>query len=190
MIARNYQKKHLCLICGNQVSDGSWYSGKKRCFNCYKKICKEIPNSGRFQKGMISNKKGITTAIRILNCIKCNGKLSNSSSYTSKEGICRKCIDKSKFNPNRTDFDRWERKKFRNTIKKEVLIRDGYKCQMCGNTNKLQVDHIQPWSEYVELRFDIKNCRTLCQKCHYLITFNHQMPKTIKNWGQYETVSN
>ena len=55
---------------------------------------------------------------------------------------------------------------------------------MCGVYGvSLQVDHIQPWSEYVEGRFDINNCRTLCTKCHYKITFGKSMPESIKAWG-------
>src|SRR3990167_9470433 len=47
----------------------------------------------------------------------------------------------------------------------------------------LQVDHIQSWSEYVEERFSMDNCRTLCANCHYNITFRKPMPKKIKAWG-------
>jgi hypothetical protein len=47
----------------------------------------------------------------------------------------------------------------------------------------LHVDHIQPWAEYVEGRFDMNNCRTLCVKCHYKITFGKEMPETIISWG-------
>jgi hypothetical protein len=80
--------------------------------------------------------------------------------------------------------DRIERIKFRKTIQKKVLERDNYTCQFCGERGKkLQVDHIQPWSEYIDLRFDINNCRTVCMECHYQITFGKPMPKKIKNWG-------
>ena len=80
--------------------------------------------------------------------------------------------------------DRLERQRFRQTVQKEVLERDDYSCQMCGDRGcALQVDHIQPWSEYVELRFDINNCRTLCMDCHYKITFGKEIPKDVKAWG-------
>jgi 5-methylcytosine-specific restriction endonuclease McrA len=73
---------------------------------------------------------------------------------------------------------------FRKTIQKQVLERDDYTCQICGQKgNELQVDHIQPWAEYVELRFDINNCRTLCMRCHYKVTYGREMPITVKKWG-------
>lgn len=77
-----------------------------------------------------------------------------------------------------------ERTRFRQTIQKQVFERDNYTCQMCGQRGgKLQVDHIQPWAEYVELRFSMDNCRTLCMGCHYLITYGKPKPKEIKTWG-------
>lgn len=79
-----------------------------------------------------------------------------------------------------------ERKKFAYTVRKLVLERDGKKCTICGSDKKLQVDHIQPWSEYVEGRFDINNCRTLCMGCHYQITFGRKMPDNLV-WGHKKT---
>ena len=80
--------------------------------------------------------------------------------------------------------DRLERLKFRQQIQKEVFERDNYTCQMCGNKGvALQVDHIQSWKDYVELRFDINNCRTLCADCHYEITYGKKKPNDIKSWG-------
>lgn len=76
-----------------------------------------------------------------------------------------------------------ERHKFRETMQKLIFERDGYKCQICESKGDLQIDHIQSWSEFKELRFDPDNCRTLCSKCHYKITFKREMPKTIKAWG-------
>lgn len=78
-----------------------------------------------------------------------------------------------------------ERRRFVKEIGVFILKRDNYTCQLCKKRGgELQVDHIQPWSEYVELRFDINNCRTLCRSCHYKITFNREMPKDSK-WGKY-----
>jgi len=49
--------------------------------------------------------------------------------------------------------------------KNAVLKRDG-KCIECGNKDKLEVHHIIPWIIAPELRTDIQNGETLCQKCH------------------------
>lgn len=84
-----------------------------------------------------------------------------------------------------TSLNKLERKRFRNTILKSVLERDNYTCQLCGIRGVvLQVDHIQPWAEYIELRFNMDNCRTLCKSCHYKITFGREMPSNIKTWGE------
>ena len=48
----------------------------------------------------------------------------------------------------------------------EVLARDNYRCVRCGNTDKLNVHHIQPWKDNPELRTSIENGITLCEKCH------------------------
>lgn len=78
-----------------------------------------------------------------------------------------------------------ERIKFRREMQEEIYKRDNYTCQLCGVRGvSLQVDHIQSWAEYVELRFNMDNCRTLCAKCHYKITFGREMPANIKTWGQ------
>ncbi len=47
-----------------------------------------------------------------------------------------------------------------------VLERDGKMCVECKATDKLQVDHILPFSTHPELRMAMDNCRTLCVPCH------------------------
>lgn len=80
--------------------------------------------------------------------------------------------------------DKLQRRKFQDLIQKQVFKRDNYTCQLCGvRGGQLQVDHIQSWKDYIELRFSMDNCRTLCMKCHYLITFGKPKPKEVKTWG-------
>jgi len=91
---------------------------------------------------------------------------------------------------NREDWEGYKRSKnylerrtFQQTMQKLVFARDKWQCTLCYSKKDLQVDHIQPWSEYVEGRFKMENCRTLCAECHYLITFKRPMPENIKGWG-------
>lgn len=57
-----------------------------------------------------------------------------------------------------------EYRKWRRT----VFERDGYACVIGGveHGNKLNADHIKPFSLFPELRFDVSNGRTLCVSCH------------------------
>lgn len=72
---------------------------------------------------------------------------------------------------------------FRNTMQKKIFERDSWKCVLCSEKKDLQVDHIKRWADYPELRFVEDNCRTLCAKCHYRITFGRDMPKSVRAWG-------
>ncbi len=77
-----------------------------------------------------------------------------------------------------------QRRLFRNMLQKKIFERDNYTCQMCGQYGgDLQVDHIQSWADFIDRRFDIDNCRTLCTQCHYLITFGKPMPCSVTAWG-------
>ena len=67
----------------------------------------------------------------------------------------------------------------------KVFERDNYQCIMCGKIKTyLQADHIKSWSDYPNLRYDLKNGRTLCMSCHYFVTFGREMPQGIK-WGKF-----
>lgn len=49
----------------------------------------------------------------------------------------------------------------------EVIVKDDYTCQCCGKYGgKLNVHHIQNFSENEKLRYDINNAITLCVECH------------------------
>lgn len=51
--------------------------------------------------------------------------------------------------------------------RKAVYDRDDYTCQICKKRGgKLNADHIQPWAQFPELRFELSNGRTLCLSCH------------------------
>ena len=50
--------------------------------------------------------------------------------------------------------------------RKAVFTRDGFKCVWCGSNKNIKADHIKPFATFPELRFEIDNGRTLCDKCH------------------------
>ena len=65
--------------------------------------------------------------------------------------------------------------------RKAVFTRDGYACVACGSSNHdLEADHIQPFSLFPELRYEINNGRTLCKPCHRLYGVRVRGGKIIK----------
>lgn len=64
-----------------------------------------------------------------------------------------------------------------------VLERDRYTCTECGERGReLHVDHIKPFKDYPELRYELTNGRVLCKWCHYEITFRKS---PLNNWEAY-----
>lgn len=50
-----------------------------------------------------------------------------------------------------------------------VYQRDEFKCVKCGSKDKLNAHHKKSWKHYSELRYDVDNGITLCEKCHILL---------------------
>jgi len=75
----------------------------------------------------------------------------------------------SRYYPQRSPSSKLdiERKKMTNSLRYDVLHRDGFKCALCGKTqedDKLVVDHIFPISKGGKTELD--NLRTLCFSCN------------------------
>lgn len=51
--------------------------------------------------------------------------------------------------------------------RKEVFTRDNFTCQICGKVGgNLNAHHIKKWADYPELRYEVNNGITLCERCH------------------------
>ena len=67
-----------------------------------------------------------------------------------------------------------ERTAIRNSVqyslwRKAVYERDHYTCQNCGKVGgRLNAHHIKSFARYPDLRLDVSNGITLCEKCHKL----------------------
>ena len=103
-------------------------------------------------------------------------------------------ISMSKSNQARLGYKKWQgllcdtrgrqRSRFSIHFRKKVLARDNYTCVFCKRAGGyLHADHIKSWNKYPELRFDINNCRTLCVKCHYEVTFKKPYSASAIKWG-------
>ncbi len=62
--------------------------------------------------------------------------------------------------------------------RESVFKRDNWTCQICNNRGiKLNADHIKSFADYIDLRFELSNGRTLCVPCHRK-THNYGKDKT------------
>jgi len=62
--------------------------------------------------------------------------------------------------------------------REEVFKRDNYTCVTCGKIGgRLNADHINRFADYPELRYELSNGRTLCEKCH-------KKTVTFGRWGK------
>ena len=48
--------------------------------------------------------------------------------------------------------------------KRNIMVRDGYKCMYCGTPRRLTIDHVIPISKGGKNNFE--NCTTACQPCN------------------------
>ena len=140
---------------------------------------KGVPNSTEFKKWLSEKFKGKKVSLETRKKIslskkgKSNGRWGYKHTEESKRKISLSHRGEKAYNWKGGITPERKRLYFSETYKKwrkAVFERDGYLCTIGGEIhgNKLQADHIKPWSLYPELRFEVSNGRTLCVNCHQM----------------------
>ena len=166
----HYKKSYCSFECkkkgywGKVQTKKKWLKGRKYPLEIRKKFSKAQKKAQAWRIGLPREEKVLEKMSRSM-----KGKFSKEKHWNWQGGI--------------TTQYRADRIRFKKEMQKLVFERDNYTCQMCGSKSNLHVDHIQSWAEYVELRFSMDNCRTLCKSCHYKITFGRPVPDKNMEWG-------
>jgi len=171
--------KFICKQCGKEFEWPLW-KAKKRLFcsrkcraeNGNKKVDNKCPICGKEFKSFPSQKR-----------VCCSRKCAFISAGRKRIG---------KNNGNWIDGRTPDIRIIRNSKKlKEwkmaVFARDNFTCQKCGQRgHKLHSHHIQNFGEWEELRFEVSNGITFCEKCHkkfhILYGIKHNNYKQIKEF--------
>lgn len=145
---------YICEICGKKFK-GAKYNANRFCSrDCYN------------QYHSIKNKERVCPV-----CGKTFLAKQSEDIYCSLD-----CYNKDRHAPKKEEHWNWQggisliNDKRDSTEYKEwrqaVYQRDNYKCVICGSKEKLNAHHIKSWKKYPELRYDISNGITYCEKCH------------------------
>lgn len=155
------QKKYCSMVCTNlakrNLQNARKYPKFGLCFNCKIQFKKDRPKhifcsrKCYWESEYISKNSKETQQKRVSD--------KNHNFYVDGKTPEKELIRK------RCKYKKW---------RTSVFKRDKYTCVWCGlkfikgKTGRitLQADHIKPFCNYPELRFDINNGRTLCIDCH------------------------
>lgn len=161
--AKNARKKRVnltCQHCNNEFEVQEWNKNAKFC---------SIDCKAKYDSAEVLN----------LTCTFCKKEFERKDFkvYRNKSGnsFCSKCCA-NKFNRGSNHYE-WKEhlhdKNIKLALKQwavKVKERDGYTCQLCGETDKtvLEAHHMKHRSKFPELQFNFNNGITLCLKCHAL----------------------
>jgi 5-methylcytosine-specific restriction endonuclease McrA len=154
---RQYRTYWLCRCeCGKEkvVNGFTLKNGKSKSCGCLQKEIASKPISMDRVKKII----GFHTGRK------------RSKETCKKISDARKNRDKQpNWNPFLTDVDRADRRwsvEYQ-LWRKLIFERDDYTCKRCGQTGvRLNGHHIEDYASAKDLRFDISNGITFCEKCH------------------------
>lgn len=148
---KNY-KGATCNICGVQITTGS-----KRGF-C--RICR--PKHSMPQRAI--------ELIRVSKLGNRNPMYGKTPSVTHKKklSLAMRGDKNHQWKGGVTEENKRIRRSLEYRVWREAVFkRDGWRCLWCGQRGgKLNADHIKPFSQFPDLRFDLSNGRTLCVLCH------------------------
>lgn len=141
----------------------------------------EILKRFSFKKGQIGVRKGVKVGeeTRLKQSMAKLGKLGHKHSEESKLKLSLAHRGKPKYSIRGEKSPFWKggitpfNLKLRKSIeyrewRRSVFQRDNYSCVHCGDSRggNLEADHIKPFAQFPDLRFDVDNGRTLCNPCH------------------------
>lgn len=184
------REKVTCVVCGTSFE--SWVYRKSRC--CSRKCASTLSNG----VPKISRRK--PENLRTLYCEICSKEyvvhvsqlVGRASRFCSRE--CR-ILERSEAmkgagNPNYIGGTRFpNRGSSWSKQRKLALVRDGYKCQICGLKKKkkgdrlVSVHHITPYKHFNGNHLvanQLSNLITLCRKCHNRVEdHNYPCPRPL-----------
>lgn len=152
-----------CLRCGKEYIARTCSSGnKKYCsIDCYGRTKREVRLSCVIcGKPFVVNPSRATTA-------KCCSVVCQNE--WQKKHHRKRPLDQI----NRFGQKGWRR------VREQVLDRDGWACQRCGDTHYLSVHHIVPW--IVSHDDSPDNLVTLCGACHFMADTGHRLNLAVEH---------
>lgn len=138
--------KHKCYLKLKNFCSVSCHNQYQSLINSVEKICKICGDMFRVPKCYENRFSSCKNFL----CRKKNKEGSNNSNFRNSP---RKRRDDS-----RKEYKEW---------RKNILLRDNYRCVECNSLENLEVDHILPYAYYPELRYELSNGRVLCRVCHH-----------------------
>lgn len=152
-----------CLICDTEFEPKN--SLQKFCSN----DCKKKSNT-RTELNRRSNQRKFEfdKMNKIKNCLVCGNEFELRQQHRGQKYCSEKCSKKAERlfgSKSETDLEYKNQIRF-NGKKYEVLKRDDYECQICGNKSNLIIHHKDHSGQSNNPNNDVDNLITLCRKCH------------------------